>query len=94
MAKPDIDKCPFCGLKYDDFRTGYTYKDIFNTFWVASDDQRLWKHKGRHTVLGRWMQTKRELWRDHLSICEECSGQNSGSARIDVDYDVDPDEEF
>lgn len=64
------DTCPRCGLSYADFRTGYTYADIFGMFWVGSDDPAEWVYKRRHTVLGKWHQIKLELWSEHLDTCD------------------------
>lgn len=39
-------------------------------FWTDSDDPADWVYKRRRTVLGKWHQIKRELWDEHLDMCE------------------------
>ena len=65
----EVNKCPYCGLQYRDFRTGETFASIQETLWVGSDDPRDWKYKRRHTVLGRWRMLKMRLWTEHLEYC-------------------------
>jgi len=72
------ETCANCGLKYQDMRTGYTYRDIFQMFWSGSEDPSTWRNKRRGTVLGRWHQLKLELWEYHLELCgKKANGQNS-----------------
>lgn len=49
-------------MSYDEFRTGLTYRDIYQMLWVHSEDSSQWKYKGRHTVLGFWRELKLQLW--------------------------------
>jgi len=63
--------CPGCGLKYSAFRTGLTYKEVYDMFWSTSDDPNEWKYKRRSTVLGKWRQVKRELWDRHIYGCAQ-----------------------
>lgn len=63
------DDCPFCGLAYQDFRTGLTFQDVKSMFWVNDPDSATWKYKRRNTVLGKWHQIKQELWARHLDGC-------------------------
>jgi hypothetical protein len=58
--------CPVCGLKYKDFRTNLNYMDIYGYLWSDDPDSDTWNYKGRHTVLGFWHQTKRDLWERHI----------------------------
>lgn len=64
------EKCPLCGLSYADFRTGFTYADIYALLWVYSEDSSEWRYKRRNTVLGKWHQMKLELWDRHLETCD------------------------
>lgn len=64
-----MDDCPNCGLKYRDFRTGFTYAEVYQMLWVASDDARDWRYKRRGTVLGKWRQLKLQMWDRHLAGC-------------------------
>ena len=63
--------CPVCSLMYGDLRTGMDFAGVQQMLWVGSDDRTLWKHKGRHTVLGLWRQIKIDLWTRHLKDCRE-----------------------
>ena len=62
--------CCVCGLRYEDFRTGYTYRDIYEMLWSGNGDPRTWKYKRRHTVLGLWHMLKTRMWEAHLAECE------------------------
>ena len=64
------ETCPRCGLRYADFRTGYTYADIYAMFWVGSDDPTEWVYKRRNTILGKWHQIKAEQWTQQLDTCD------------------------
>lgn len=66
-----MDECPYCALRYKDFRTGLTFKDVKALFWTLSDDPADWKYCRRHTVLGKWHQIKKEMWELHLKGCKE-----------------------
>ena len=57
-------------VSYEEFHTGFDYMDIYNQMWTASEDQADWVHKGRHQVLGRWHQMKRELYEKYLEEWE------------------------
>lgn len=61
--------CEECGLKYENFKTGLEYKDVYVQFWSNSDDYRDWHPKRRHTVLGRWHEIKMMLWKEHIEHC-------------------------
>lgn len=55
--------CPICGITYDEFRTGYTYEDIYYLLWNRG-------YKRRNTVLGYWRQLKLEQWERHKITCD------------------------
>jgi hypothetical protein len=61
--------CPHCGLKYRDFRTGFTYRDVFGMLWSGSDDPSTWRYKRRGSVLGKWFEIKQKMWADHVDEC-------------------------
>lgn len=63
-------ECPYCGMVYDNFRTGLKYRDVREMFWVESDDPQEWRYKRRHTILGKWRQIKQEMWEQHIADCE------------------------
>lgn len=71
MSYDPDDVCPVCGLKYADFRTGFSYHDVFLMLWSYSDDSSTWRYKRRRTVLGKWHQLKQELWGYHLEECND-----------------------
>jgi hypothetical protein len=64
------DKCPYCGLSYEDFKTGFRFADVRSMLWVASDDYSRWRYKRRNTVLGLWRSIKLDLWNEHLLQCD------------------------
>lgn len=66
------DVCKTCGISYSDFRTGMSYRDVFEQFWVIDSDPSRWKNKRRNTVLGRWREIKLTMWADHLEMCFPC----------------------
>jgi hypothetical protein len=62
---------------YEAFRTGLTFKDVYDMVWSYSNDPKDWpkgtaspkpgkrkkKTAGRrHTVLGKWREIKLEMW--------------------------------
>lgn len=69
--KAPSQRCKICGLKYDDFRTGETYRGTYATLWRAEDDPAVWRNKNRHGVLGAWHGYKMMLWAAHVAGCEE-----------------------
>lgn len=66
-----VPPCPFCGERYEDFRTGLTFADVKAMYWVEDPDSAKWKYKRRYTVLGKWRQIKLSLWDRHLEGCEK-----------------------
>ena len=61
-----------CGMTYDAFRTGLTFREVWQMLWVNSEDSSEWKYKRRHTVLGLWHQIKKQMWAEHLEYCKVC----------------------
>lgn len=64
--------CRVCGLRYDDMRTGLTFKDVRNliiTIGWCTKRQRV-KNGRRHGVLGFWHELKRSYWDQHVGMCE------------------------
>lgn len=61
--------CSVCGISYDQFRTGLTYRDVYELFCTGSDDPVDWRYKRRHTVLGKWREIKQQMWREHVENC-------------------------
>lgn len=67
------EQCPSCGGTYGRFRTGMRYCEVYAMLIDNHEDTRLWKYKRRRTILGKWHQIKRELWRYHVDV--ECVRQ-------------------
>jgi hypothetical protein len=63
-------KCGACGICYEDFKTGFTYADVYAMLWSGSEDPSTWKYKRRRTVLGLWHSLKSQMWEAHLAACE------------------------
>ena len=59
-------------MTYADFRTGFTYREVFGMLWVDDPDPSTWRQKRRASVLGFWHELKRDLWREHLAMCQPC----------------------
>ena len=68
--------CAHCGLKYQDFRTGLTFSEVRNLYWVANPDSDTWKYKRRNTVLGKWREIKLEMWAEHLYMCADAAQED------------------
>lgn len=64
------ERCPTCGIKYGDFRTGFSYRDVYLMFWDTSPDATEWKYKRPGTILGKWHQIKKEMFARHIDY--EC----------------------
>lgn len=65
--------CPNCKQSYAEFRTGYTYRDIFEMRWKPADPQSAWLYKRKRSILGMWHQLKKEMWLEHLANCKNLS---------------------
>lgn len=53
---------------YDEFRTGLTYRDVWEMMRNDDEDRSTWKYKRRGTVLGAWHQLKLQLYERAKSI--------------------------
>lgn len=49
-------------IPYAQFRTGLTYRDVYEMLWSPDEDRATWRHKSRGVVLGKWHQIKREMY--------------------------------
>lgn len=47
---------------YDGFRTGLTYRQVWEMLRDDSDDSTRWRYKRRGTILGMWHQIKLQLY--------------------------------
>lgn len=79
---PLPSECTICRLSYDDFKSGYTFKDARQLMFSASPDPSDWPYKRRHGVLGKLRQLKEAAWADHLAYCEQ---EAAGEAPSDDD---------
>ena len=66
--------CPCCGLVYEKFPSGLTYRDCWDALSDCSEDPDEWRYKRRNTVLGYWHKQKMIGWELHLG---ECAGENA-----------------
>lgn len=51
-------------LTYAEFRTGYTYADVYQMIY-----DRRWKR--RHGVLGYWRELKQRMYAEYLRTCQD-----------------------
>lgn len=61
--------CP-CGASYDALRTGFSFADVKQLMYVASEDPADWRHKRRRSVLGFWHELKLQIWFSIHGGCE------------------------
>ena len=47
---------------YDKFRTGLTYRDVWEMMRDDSEDRSTWRYKSRGVVLGMWHEIKMQLY--------------------------------
>lgn len=62
--------CPACGCRYDEFRTGLTFRHVRQAMMVPTNDPQTWRQKRRHSVLGYWRELKMQLFEDYHHGCE------------------------
>ena len=62
---------------YDKFRTGLSYRDVWEMMRDDSEYTKHWRYKRRRTVLGAWHELKLQLYHRAMSL-NECSGSPSG----------------
>lgn len=67
--------CPGCGLKYDDMRTGMTFKDVRNLIITIGTDRKTGKTKygRRGGVLGYHHELKLMMWDQHVGECTDAA---------------------
>jgi hypothetical protein len=71
-------------VTYEEFRTGLTYRDVYQMLWSGSDDPSTWRYKRRRTVLGLWHQIKLQLWHQYLDALEGEADAAAASDRGDA----------
>lgn len=67
--------CPGCGLEYDKFRTGMTWKEVRRLIITIGTDRKTGKTKygRRHGVLGFWHEQKMMFWDQHVGECTDAA---------------------
>ena len=75
------ESCPFCGLRYKNFRCSLrTKEEVYAQMFVHSEDSSKWRYKRKGGILGYWHMVKQREWQQHLNECYFDA--------IDVEYDV------
>lgn len=77
--------CPYCGLEYKDFHTGYTFQDVYDMYWSADPDPATWNYKRRNTILGQWHELKIALWGEHIYAHEHPAEKMPEVEQIEYD---------
>lgn len=74
--------CKHCGLRYDDLRTGRSFKELRNEIISIGVDKRTGKTKygRRHGVLGYWHELKMLYWQLHVDECESAANPKRRTA--------------
>ena len=73
--------CPFCGLRYADFRCSLqTKEDVYDQMFIHDKDSSKWRYKRKGGILGYWHMIKIREWQQHL---DECYFND-----VDSDHDV------
>jgi hypothetical protein len=86
---PLPETCEFCGLEYDDFKTGLTFADVRRDMWRAEEDPSQWKYKRRRGVLGAWRGAKQMMWREHLDACEGAAADKKKKSKKPTKKEVE-----
>ena len=47
---------------YDKFRTGLTYRDVWEMMRNDDEDRSTWRYKRRGTILGQWHELKLQFY--------------------------------
>jgi len=55
---------------YKTFRTGLTYRGVYEMLWVHNDDPSKWRYKRRRTILGFWRSLKLQMWAQYLDAID------------------------
>lgn len=68
--KGNSEQCPGCGLTYGNFKTGFTYYEVWMMLWNPPETEPTeWTYKRRGTVLGKWFEIKQSYWERHTETC-------------------------
>lgn len=74
VAKEIFNIC-LCQIEYKDFKTGFTFNDVRQLLWKESQQKREKENHymfiTRHTILGRWHEIKKRMWKEHSDILDE-----------------------
>jgi hypothetical protein len=80
------DRCPHCGMRYRDFRSGWTYADAYESFWASSADRSKWHPKRWKSVLGRLHEWKVQGWLEHIEFCSTSDLETPSGPEPRVEY--------
>lgn len=62
----NLSHCPYCKIKYKDFRCGYNFKTIVELLWKENLP---YPNKRRHGRLGKLREVKLMYWEIHINEC-------------------------
>jgi hypothetical protein len=67
--------CDGCGQRYDDFRTGMSFKEVRNLIIAIGTDRKTGKTKygRRRGTLGYWHELKLMFWDQHVGECTDAA---------------------
>lgn len=73
--------CPGCGLAYDKFSTGMTFKQVRNDIIAIGTDRKTGKTKygRRGGTLGYWHELKMLMWDQHVGECTDAAERKAAS---------------
>lgn len=75
--------CGGCGMRYDDFRTGMSFKEVRNLIITIGTDRKTGKTKygRRNGTLGYWHELKKLYWEAHVGECESAKAEAAKKRR-------------
>ena len=81
--------CSRCGykrpIKYEAFRTGFTFSEVSQMLWSASEDPADWKYKRRNTVLGTWRMMKKQMYDQYLDQWKEFHKRKPKKPKVELE---------
>lgn len=70
-------------VRYEDFKTGLTYQDVYAMLWVDNEDSSTWARKSRGAVLRLWGKLKADMWAEYTG------GLSPHEEYFPTEYDAD-----
>jgi len=81
--------CKVCGLKYEDFKCGYNFRNIVEFLWKDNKDENgNWPSKRLSGRLGKLHEIKLLMWNIHIEECNE----NIKHTTDEYCYNIEPTE--